>query len=86
MIATGNGIFVRTFGVEVGIGQAIKNGRWIILIQKIVNFVLITNIVIHPIYIIYNHPINKIYLLFTLLTISSSLLLFYVINKKKGRK
>nr|WP_248628849.1 hypothetical protein [Enterococcus cecorum] len=27
MIATGNGIFVRTFGVEVGIGQAIKNGR-----------------------------------------------------------
>lgn len=34
MIATGNGIFVRTFGVEVGIGQAIKNGRWIILIQK----------------------------------------------------
>jgi len=27
MIATANGIFVRTFGVEVGIGQAIKNGR-----------------------------------------------------------
>lgn len=90
MVETGNGIFVRTFEVEVGIGQATKNGRWIILIQKIVNFVLITNIVIHPIYIIYNilynHPINKIYLLFTLLTISSSLLLFYVINKKKGRK
>ena len=34
MVATANGIFVRTFGVEVGIGQAIKNGRWIILIQK----------------------------------------------------
>lgn len=35
MVATGNEIFVRTFGVEVGIGQTTKkNGRWIILIQK----------------------------------------------------
>lgn len=64
-------------------GCQIMNGK------NLVNILLLVNIFLHPIFIGYsllvNHPINKSYLLFTFLTTSSCLLIYFVLHKERKR-
>ena len=68
--------------IESG-GCQIMNGK------NLVNILLLVNIFLHPIFIGYsllvNHPISQSYLLFTFLTTSSCLLIYFVLHKERKR-
>lgn len=57
--------------------------------KNLVNILLLVNIFLHPIFIGYsllvNHSISKSYLLFTFLTTSSCLLIYFVLHKERKR-